>query len=236
YTVQPATAICQHTDANHATLQCRVAQAGLFGEQLTLERTIRLTRGAPTIALTDTVTNHGDTATPLMLLYHCNMGYPLVRAGTELVVNSAVYPRDARADAGVETWQHYEAATHGYAEQVFFHHVRYAGALFTNGEIGLLFNWDAASLPYLTQWKNTRKGIYVSGVEPGNCIPEGQNAARDAGRLTSIAPGQSQTFKLQLSVLEGEAALSAAAEQIQSQDHDLIAGTHLTDYHGDENR
>ncbi len=32
--------------------------------------------------------------------------------------------------------------------------------------------------------------MYVHGIEPGNCVPEGQNAARAGGRLRWIAPGE----------------------------------------------
>ncbi len=34
--------------------------------------------------ISDTVTNAGATACPHMLLYHCNVGFPVVDAGAEL--------------------------------------------------------------------------------------------------------------------------------------------------------
>lgn len=46
----------------------------------------------------------------------------------------------------------------------FFHHLKTDGhhtgmAALVSDEVGLLLEWDALKLPYLTQWKNTRRGI-----------------------------------------------------------------------------
>ena len=62
-----------------------VRQAAVFGEHLRLRRRIEADLGGNAIRLTDTVTNHGSDPTPHMLLYHINLGWPLVDAGTRLV-------------------------------------------------------------------------------------------------------------------------------------------------------
>lgn len=196
------------------------AQSTLFGEQLSVNRAYRMELGKPTIHIDTRVTNIGDQPTPFMLLYHCNVGYPLVREGTELLVASDVYPRDEDAQAGIETWQAYDGASVGYPEQVFFHHVKQdisqmAQAALLNQDIGLKFAWQADSLPYLTQWKNTRQGIYVCGIEPGNCIPEGQNAARDSGRLVMLQPNETQSFVLTIEVLDGAEAVQQCRANIE---------------------
>ena len=60
------------------------ARAALFGVQLRLTRTYRLDLAGAHIELTMRVTNLGDIPAPLMLLYHINVGFPLVgeRYGT----------------------------------------------------------------------------------------------------------------------------------------------------------
>jgi hypothetical protein len=103
---------------------------------------------------------------------------------------------------------------------VYFHHVKADGRgetqiLLRNGDFGFLVRWDTAALPYFTQWKNTRQGHYVSGVEPGNCIPEGQNSARNSGRLQLLAPGARVSTSVHLSVVEG-AAVAAARQRIEA--------------------
>jgi hypothetical protein len=219
------------------TLKGTVSEAMLSGEQLRLDRTYRWVLGEPSITWTDTVTNMGIMRTPLMILYHINLGYPLVRAGSQLDVASDARPRDPEARKGFDTWQTYEAPHPGYLEQVFFHHVnaaadRTARAVLFNDEFGLQVSWDTSTLPYVTQWKNTRQGMYVCGVEPGNCIPEGQVAARDTGRLIWAEPGDTFTYTCTISVLGDANAVTAARAQI-AQDRDsgtAVAGVDLDDY------
>jgi hypothetical protein len=153
-----------------------------------------------------------------MLLYHINVGYPLVRAGARLETPAVhVYPRDDDARAGFDRWAEYDAASVGYPEQVFFHHVAADSAisqvLLHNGELGFGVEWSTDTLPYFTQWKNTRQGIYVSGIEPGNCLPEGQNAARRSGRLAMLQPGETQAFRVAM-YLVAQADLGAERDDI----------------------
>lgn len=198
-----------------------VTEASLFGSQLRLERSYRLPFAVPEVALTDTITNIGDLPQPLMVLYHVNVGYPLVREGATLRVagDAEPVPRDAPAEAGLADWSRYAAPVPGFAEQVYFHRPSMAeegwsSALVGHAGLALELAWDARTAPYLTQWKNTREGIYVCGVEPGNALPEGRNRAREAGRLERLEPGESRTFHLRLRAVAGDAAYAEAAERV----------------------
>jgi hypothetical protein len=221
-----------------AELAGTVAETKLFGEQLRLSRTYRLTLGEPVIEWSDRVVNAGDLPMPLMVLYHINLGYPLIRQGTQFhSAYEAVYPRDAEARKGYDRWPFYEAATPRYAEQVYWHHVKADSTGQTvvallQDEFGLQFEWDTHQLPYLTQWKNYRQGIYVCGVEPGNCLPEGQVSARDKGRLVMIQPGEVQEFACKLTVLDGAEALQQSRDQIADLrlEGTAISGCKLDDY------
>ncbi len=220
-------------------LSAVVRETALFGVQLRLTRIIKLSLTRAHIDIHDAVTNLGDVPAPLMLLYHMNVGFPLVSNDTELhTPHHTVYSRDAIARPGLPRWNIYDAPSAEYKEQVFFHHLNEidhcSGILLENGHIGFEVQWDPSALPYFTQWKNTRQGIYVCGVEPGNCIPEGQTAARKSGRLEYLAPGATHDFGCSLKIVEGVEALQAAQTQIE---HLRIKGTsaencHLEDYAG----
>jgi hypothetical protein len=43
-------------------------------------------------------------------------------------------------------------------------------------------------------------GTHVLGIEPGNCHVRGRAAARADGSLRFLQPGESQSFRLALSV------------------------------------
>lgn len=212
----PAQSLAILLDDDTLMIRAELVESRLFGEQIHVQRTYRLTLGKPAITLTDSVTNRGDQPTPFMLLYHVNVGYPLVREGSRLVIDSEVSARDEAAAAGLATWAHYNAPTPNYAEQVFFHRVRgqtHAQAALINDDLGLRLTWDTTHAPHFTQWKNTRQGIYVCGLEPGNCIPEGQNSARRHGRLVTLAPNEQQHFHVQLSVTRDAHTLAQWAQR-----------------------
>jgi hypothetical protein len=201
-----------------------VAEAALFGEQLHLTRTVRLALGEPAVEIVDVVENRYDTPAPLMLLHHFNFGYPLVQEGvTFQVAGAAVTPRDLQAASALHDWPHYHRATPRHLEEVFFHQVvadtdKQAWVVLASEAFGIALQWDTTHEPYLTQWKNYRQGTYVCGVEPGNCVPEGQNRAQRAGRLVHLAPGECHTFRNRLTVLDGGAAVEGALAQIASLD------------------
>ncbi len=220
-------------DQYRVKLTCYVAQTSLFGEQLRVKRTYSITLGEPVIDITDVVENRFDVPVPMMMLYHFNLGYPLVSEGAQLVLpGEHVYPCDAEARNGLAHWMEYSAATRGVNEQVFYHHLKHNGnnktsvAIF-NPEFGLQLEWDTTYAPYFTQWKNVRRNIYVSGIEPGNCIPEGLNAARANDRLVMLQPDETHTFHNQLRVLPNAAYIEQSCEQIrtlQTQGHLLTNG------------
>ena len=79
---------------------CRgdVRQAHVFGESLTLEREIRIGLGGTTIELDDVVRNDGFAPTPHMLLYHVNIGWPVLGEHAEVVAGVGE-PRVATKEA-----------------------------------------------------------------------------------------------------------------------------------------
>lgn len=208
-----------------AVLSGVVSQHTLFGTQLRFKRTYRMELGAPAIGIVDEVTNIGDLPSPLMVLYHFNVGYPLVREGVELVTTGDAYPRDEEARKGWDNWQHYSGPISQYAEQVYFHHVKafddgISMVALVGEDFGIEVQWQTKELPYLTQWKNTREGIYVCGIEPANGLPIGQNAMREKGILETIEPGETRTFHNVLSIIEGADAVSQRREAIKELEAD----------------
>ena len=240
YTRLRAPSVSVDTLDNGAKIVLRgtVAEQVLYGWQLRLERQYTLTLGVPEIVIEDVVTNLADEPAPLMLLYHCNFGYPLVSAGTRLATASVnAHPGNPAAQNGVTNWPQYAAATPDYDTDVYFHHLKAD----ENGEtevalyrenFGLALRWSTRQQPYLTQWKNTRQGIYVNGVEPGNCVPEGRNRARANGRLEMIAPGAVRRFGLRLTVLGDGEAVARSINRIYRlrETGQPVADCHLADY------
>lgn len=206
------------TDDDQWTLRLSgvVDEVALFHARLRLERMIEITPGEPVIAIQDRVRNIGGQLAPLMVLYHCNFGWPLVSPESELISPAAeVQPRDPAAEAGIGAWNRFQPPTPGFAEQVFSHQIEPSDtpqvAAIVNPPLGLGMEviFDSRTLTQLTEWKQMGFGDYVLGIEPGNCFPEGRVAARAAGHLRMLPPGETDTFNIGFRMLTSRKALEA---------------------------
>jgi hypothetical protein len=198
----------------------RVREAAMFGANLVLHRRIETRLGSSSIQIHDTVENEGYASSPHLILYHVNAGFPLVDAGTRLVTNSKATPRDAEAEKGVGHERELSQPMPGFAEQVYWHDVKpdsegMAMAAVVNDSfaggagLALYLRYPKAQLPWLYEWKMMGEGTYVLGVEPANALGYGRAVERAAGRLPSLAPGESVHYDLEIGVATGRAGLAA---------------------------
>jgi hypothetical protein len=192
-------------------------QARLFGENLRLERRISTRLGATGLQIEDRVTNEGFRPSPVAVLYHCNLGFPVVSPDSELLVEDrAVRPRDEAARLGLAEHRRFGPPDAGYAEQVFFHEPRVgaggdAAAAVVNRALGFgaYLRWRAAELPVLAHWKMTGAGEYVCGLEPSTHeMRPTRQQLRDEGLLRELPPGGSLSFRLELGALPDAAAVA----------------------------
>ena len=183
-----------------------------FGPNLRLKRIWRTELGADWIELEDLVTNEGFRPELHMLLYHWNFGFPFLNEKTTLSVTAdTVTARDETASRSLARWSIFEPPREDFQEQVFFHSYSseppqttriciYSG--YETNPVSVELTYLCRELPELTQWKCCRKGLYVLGIEPGNCRPEGREQCR--GRNGQIlAPQESAHFQMRLRIVAG---------------------------------
>jgi hypothetical protein len=199
------------TEGHQLTMRLRgtMDEVVLFGYRLRLERVLEFQVGEPSITIFDSVRNMGGAPAPLMILYHCNLGWPLVSPDSEMISPSdKIEPRDATAEPGINSWNQIQEPTPGYAEQVFWHRVTpsatpaVAGIVNRQLGIGLEVVFDSRTLNYLTQWKQMGYADYTVGIEPGNCLPIGRVASRNAGTLRMLLPGETDRFTIGFRVIK----------------------------------
>jgi hypothetical protein len=193
-------------------------QGRLFGENLRLHRRLSTHLGASHLLIEDRVINEGFRPSPLAILYHCNLGFPVVSADSELLVEDReVRPRDDVALGGFESHCRLEAPRDGYAEQVFFHEPRpdaegLSTAAVVNRSLGFgaYVRWRAAELPVLAQWKMMGAGEYVCGLEPStHVMAPTRRELRERGVLRGLEPGASVELRLEIGSLPDQEAISA---------------------------
>ncbi|HEX8598945.1 MAG TPA: aldose 1-epimerase family protein [Chloroflexia bacterium] len=194
-------------------IEGQVRQVALGGENLLLTRKISTRLGADSLTIEDTVLNDGLRPSPHMLLYHCNFGFPVVSPSSEILTNDeSVRPRDARAEKGFETHNHFEGpAGPDYDEQVFFHKPLvdaqgYSQAAIVNHRLGFggYIRYHAAELPYFAHWKQLSSGEYVCALEPATYWETPRHKLREEGRLRFLQPGEQVSYQLELGTLNSQ--------------------------------
>lgn len=206
-------------DGNYEiTVHGEMRQAALFGENMVLRRTIRTVFGQNRIYLSDEVQNQGHEPQPLSILYHCNVGYPLLDEGARLIMpTTKIAPRDAAAKQGQQSWHTFGAPTPQKQEQVFIHslaanaqHKTFAAVVNDKLGLGLCLRFVQVTLPRFFEWKSEAAGDYACGLEPANASVLGRQAQLEQeGSLHMLEPMQTRRFELCFEVLDGADSIAA---------------------------
>jgi hypothetical protein len=205
-----------------------VRETDVFGSDLLLRRRIRFPMGQPAVEISDVVVNQGYKPTVLLILYHINVGYPIVAEDAVLSVPGAdVVPLNDHSAAALADHARFPPPEDGFSEMVYEHRLRppfpeRATMSIVNptfgptGGIGLTVTVDPTQLSRLWQWRMLGPGMYLTGLEPSNGSVRGRAADRAAGTLDYLAPGESCHFDVRIDVLTGESATGNAAAPVKS--------------------
>ncbi len=155
----------------------------------------------------DTIENTGDRQEPFEVLYHMNMGYPLLDEDSVITIPSrAVTPRDDHAAEDIGNWMHMEKPQAGYQERCYYHKFPdsqgMASIFQPKLKKGLKIAFDASKLDGFVEWKMMGVRDYVLGLECGNCYPDGRNVMRETGMLKFLNPGKKVRYEVTVSMLE----------------------------------
>ncbi len=183
----------------------------IFGRKLQLERTISVATDKNEFTITDTITNTGDRVEPFEVLYHMNMGYPLLDEDSVITIPSCeVTPRDDHAAEDIENWMLMEKPQAGYQERCYYHKFPDEKGLAKIWQpklgMGLEISFDASELDGFIEWKMMGVRDYVLGLECGNCTADGRNVMRQTGMLKYLQPNESKTYTVTITMVEGEQA------------------------------
>lgn len=199
-------------DCCKITVSGEIREAELFGENLVLRRTITTTWPGREIHIRDVVENQGYAVAAMMLLYHFNVGYPLLDEGAKILIPALhTVPRDKEAAVQLDCMDHMEAPVDCEPEAVFLHELRedpegIGRAAVINEELGmgLCLEFERKNLPYFMEWKSRASGDYVVGLEPANSSVYGRAYHEKQQDLHMLQPFESETLNLTLRILEGE--------------------------------
>lgn len=198
-------------DEEKITVVAQIRDAVLFGVQLVLNRTYVISKTENSFTLKDEIENTGVMESPCMLLYHYNMGYPLLCENSKVVIphNSAV-ARDDHAQTGFDQKLIMEKPQSDYQEMCYYYDLKETDGIASVGIFnpdiskGVKISFDKSTLDNFVQWKMMGENEYVLGLEPSNCTTAGRVADRESGMLKFIAPGGKYNTFMEVSFTEKE--------------------------------
>lgn len=202
----PAEQVYWTEENKELVIHAVVRDEGIFARKLRLIREIRISLEENEFTIIDKIVNTGDTVQPIEILYHMNMGYPLLDEDSIVEIPSVeVIPRDAHAAEDIENCLQMIKPETGYVERCYYHKFDKNGrASIYQPKTGhkLEMEFDEKELDGFVEWKMMGVRDYVLGLECGNCYPDGRDVMRKTGMLKFLEPGQTKEYKVKIKVCQ----------------------------------
>ena len=203
-----------------------VCESKLFFKNLRLRSRLRVHAGSARVDLLDDVTNDLSRPGTMQLLYHINVGTPVLGEGSTLLAPlEELAPKDSLSASEIDAWNVYGAPESGYSERVYFARLRpdalndtTAMLKSADGQLGFAVSFNVTRLPRFIVWKNTgaHGDGYVTGMEPATNLPNERSFEAEQGRVIDIEPGKTKSFRVSLTPLMDAAAIAEVAERIEA--------------------
>ena len=194
------------------TISGEMREAELFGENMVLRRTIKTKYGEKRIIISDEIENQSFREEPMMLMYHFNIGYPMLTPNSKIIIPSKnVMPRDAISELHLDDWDCMEEPKENETEYVFIHELKaddegntFAAVINEDTNTGIKLGFNKKYLPYFMEWKSIAAGDYVLGLEPSNSSVYGREYHVKNNNLHMMAPFECEHIEIIVSILDGK--------------------------------
>ncbi|MDB4679263.1 aldose 1-epimerase family protein [Rhodopirellula sp.] len=213
-----------------------VIESRLFIKRLRMRSRVRFQAGNAEISLLDDVTNDLSKPATMQLLYHINVGHPVLDAGSVLEAPLArLAPKDELSASEMETWNQFDGPESGFSERVYFAELRSdensstTAMLRSSGsDRGLAVSFNTSGLPKFIIWKNTAATSdgYVTGLEPATNFPNQRSYEANQGRVVELQPDETVAFRVTLEPLTTTEDVERVNERIQDLRGDLDPEIH----------
>lgn len=203
-----------------------ILETRLFFNRLRLRSRIGFHAGSADIQVIDEVTNERSETATMQMLYHINVGAPVLSAGATVVAPlETLAPKDSLAAGEIDAWNSLGGPQIGYSERVYFSRpladelgLTAAMLRAADNHTGFGIRFDTTELPYFILWKNTaaENDGYVIGLEPATNLPNTKTFETSQGRMVSLEPGETKLFHVQLCPLVDSAAVKLFTTKIET--------------------
>ncbi len=169
----------------------------LFLQNLVFRRKVTLPIDGQRLIVNDELINNGTRKENYCILYHANLGYPMLDEGVKIVADlESVVPRTPYAEKKMANYNVFEAPIDNEEETCYFLKTKTDVIKVLNQKLGKCFTlkYSKDTLPCLIQWNSPASHDYALGIEPATCFLD------DKFKYKSIAPNQTIKFSIEISL------------------------------------
>ena len=189
----------EEADIPYFWCEGEIVQTMQFHGSLRLRRRIEVPLGGQQISMRDRVVNTGPTDMSHMMLYHFNIGHPLVAEATKVRVHN-----------GQQIWGQGDPLSAFPVPQPEQQNHLSVFAMDSEAETGLctIYNprnglqlgleFDRQSLPFLQLLRMTGQGTYGIGLEPCTTGQRSRADARTASEMVVLKPGDDRIYNFKI--------------------------------------
>ncbi len=165
----PAKVISLNNENGKLQVTAEIQNSALFGKDLILKRTVTLLENDGKLLLEDTLLNRGTKTEDYCVLYHVNLGYPMLDEGLEIIDDiERVVPTSAHAEKNISNRTVFSAPIDNEPESCFFLTNKTNKVSAVNKKLGKKFTltYSKDTLPALVEWYSPASHDYALGIEP----------------------------------------------------------------------
>ena len=165
----PAEIIRAECNESGIVVETIIRDTALFGQNLVMKRRVFTEIASDSVSVEDTLFNEGYKAEEYCLLYHINVGYPMLDNGAKVVADVESYtPRTAWAKQNETTMYAMNDAVPNQEETCYFLKLSKPEIALVNEKIGKKFtvSYSGDTLTHFVEWKSMASGDYALGLEP----------------------------------------------------------------------
>lgn len=197
--ITPAQIVRAECTEQEIVVEALVRDVEICGKNLVLRRKITAAIGGDTVSVKDTLTNEGFRDENYCLLYHVNIGYPMLDEGAKVVGDiEKCEPRTPWAGENIATAYEITPPTVNMEETCYFLTLKKPEIALVNEKIGKKFtvSYSGDTLPHFLEWKCMASGDYALGLEP--CTTD----LDDRFQYSTVKAGASVEFVVNLTITE----------------------------------
>ena len=191
----PSKIISAEADGKFLKIVACTEDTALFGKNLIMFRTVGTEIGSGTLSISDRLVNRGTDTEQYCLLYHVNLGFPMLDEGVKIISDTlSVAPRTERA-AKMQGHRTVFLPPEDNAEECCYfitHKSPEITAINEKMKIAFTLKYSSDTLPCFVQWNSNASGDYALGLEPSTTFLD------DRFSFSEIRPDEEKEFNLLL--------------------------------------